>query len=58
MRPCRRPSSRREDGGNTAVRHQREGGTSYFDEVNLIVKGWHSVTTALDGSTEEAQFAD
>jgi isocitrate lyase len=44
--------------GYTAVRHQREVGAGYFDAVNLIVNGGHSVTTALKGSTEEAQFAD
>lgn len=44
--------------GYTAVRHQREVGAGYFDEVNLIVNGGRSATTALRGSTEEAQFAD
>ena len=44
--------------GYTAVRHQREVGAGYFDEVNLIVNGGRSDTTALHGSTEEAQFAD
>ena len=43
--------------GYTAVRHQREVGAGYFDQVNLIVHGGHSDTTALDGSTEQAQFA-
>jgi isocitrate lyase len=43
--------------GYTATRHQREVGTGYFDEVAKIVGGGQSSTTALNGSTEEAQFA-
>jgi len=42
--------------GYTATRHQREVGAGYFDEVNRIVSGGSSSTTALTGSTEEAQF--
>jgi isocitrate lyase len=42
--------------GYTATRHQREVGTGYFDEVAKIVGGGQSSTTALTGSTEEAQF--
>jgi isocitrate lyase len=42
--------------GYTATRHQREVGTGYFDEVAQIVSGGKSSTTALKGSTEEAQF--
>ena len=42
--------------GYTATRHQREVGTGYFDEVAKIVGGGSSSTTALTGSTEEAQF--
>ena len=42
--------------GYTATRHQREVGTGYFDEVAKIVSGGESSTTALSGSTEEAQF--
>lgn len=42
--------------GYTATRHQREVGTGYFDQVSLIVSGGTSSTTALKGSTEEAQF--
>lgn len=42
--------------GYTATRHQREVGTGYFDEVSQIVSGGTSSTTALKGSTEEAQF--
>jgi len=42
--------------GYTAVRHQREVGTGYFDAVAVAVKGGAASTTALHGSTEEAQF--
>lgn len=42
--------------GYTATRHQREVGTGYFDQVSMIVSGGTSSTTALKGSTEEAQF--
>jgi isocitrate lyase len=42
--------------GYTATRHQREVGTGYFDEVAKICGGGKSSTTALTGSTEEAQF--
>jgi isocitrate lyase len=44
--------------GFTAVKHQREVGTSYFDEITQIVTGGTSSTTALRGSTEEEQFVD
>ncbi|MDP9025187.1 MAG: hypothetical protein M3N13_07430, partial [Candidatus Eremiobacteraeota bacterium] len=42
--------------GYTATRHQREVGTGYFDEVAKACSGGQSSTTALTGSTEEAQF--
>lgn len=42
--------------GYTAVKHQREVGTGYFDEVAQVISGGTSSTTALSGSTEEAQF--
>jgi isocitrate lyase len=42
--------------GYTATRHQREVGTGYFDQVSMIISGGTSSTTALKGSTEEAQF--
>jgi isocitrate lyase len=45
-----------EPDGYTATRHQREVGTGYFDEVAKAVGGGASSTTALTGSTEEAQF--
>ena len=44
--------------GFTAVKHQREVGASYFDEVTQVVAGGRSSTTALQGSTEDAQFFD
>ena len=43
--------------GYTATRHQREVGTCYFDAVSLTISGGLSSTTAMSGSTEEAQFA-
>lgn len=46
-----------EPNGYTAVKHQREVGTGYFDEVAQVISGGTSSTTALSGSTEEAQFA-
>ncbi|PFR48611.1 isocitrate lyase [Bacillus cereus] len=42
--------------GYSATRHQREVGTGYFDEVAQVITGGTSSTTALKGSTEEAQF--
>ena len=44
--------------GFTAVRHQREVGTGYFDSVTQAIQGAGSSTVALRGSTEEAQFDD
>jgi len=44
--------------GFTAVKHQREVGTSYFDEVTQVVTGGSASTTALHGSTEDEQFFD
>ena len=45
-----------ESAGYTATKHQREVGTGYFDEVAQVISGGQSSTTALTGSTEEAQF--
>jgi isocitrate lyase len=47
----------REAHGYTATRHQREVGTGYFDEVAQVIAAGESTTTALQGSTEVAQFA-
>jgi isocitrate lyase len=44
------------DQGFTAVKHQREVGTGYFDAVTQAIQGAQSSTVALKGSTEEAQF--
>lgn len=41
--------------GFTAIRHQREVGTGYFDAVTQTIEREAS-TTALRGSTEDAQF--
>jgi isocitrate lyase len=45
-----------EEHGYTATKHQREVGAGYFDEVAQVVAGGAASTTALTGSTEEAQF--
>jgi isocitrate lyase len=42
--------------GYTATRHQREAGTSYFDQVLTAVTGGQASTAALAGSTEAEQF--
>src|SRR6187549_42452 len=42
--------------GFTAVKHQREVGTGYFDEVTQVIQAGKSSTTALHGSTEDEQF--
>jgi isocitrate lyase len=46
----------RANDGYTAVRHQAFVGTGYFDEVAQAIAAGESSTTALKGSTEEAQF--
>ncbi|HMQ53981.1 MAG TPA: isocitrate lyase/phosphoenolpyruvate mutase family protein, partial [Anaerolineae bacterium] len=45
-----------ESKGYTAAKHQREVGAGYFDLVTTVVTGGEASTTALTGSTEEAQF--
>jgi isocitrate lyase len=47
-----------EEFGYTATRHQREVGAGYFDEIAQVVAEGKSSTTALHGSTEEAQFKE
>ena len=42
--------------GYTFVSHQAEVGAGYFDDVTTTIQGGISSVTALDGSTEEAQF--
>ncbi|OQO92168.1 isocitrate lyase [Saccharomonospora piscinae] len=44
-----------EERGYTATKHQREVGTGWFDQVSTALNP-ESSTTALTGSTEEAQF--
>jgi isocitrate lyase len=44
--------------GFTAVKHQREVGTGYFDDITQVVTGGKASTTALHGSTEDEQFFD
>ena len=44
--------------GFTAVKHQREVGTGFFDAVTQAIQGSQSSTVALKGSTEEEQFTD
>lgn len=39
--------------GYTAVKHQAEVGTGYFDEVAQVISGGESSTTAMQGSTEK-----
>ena len=46
-----------QDNGYTAVRHQRESGTPYFDQVLYTVTGGGASTAAMAGSTETHQFA-
>ncbi len=47
----------READGYTATKHQREVGAGYFDQVLMTVTGGEASTSALTGSTEQAQFA-
>jgi isocitrate lyase len=44
--------------GYTAIKHQREVGTGYFDAVATAISSGRSSTTAMAGSTETAQFYD
>jgi isocitrate lyase len=45
-----------EDRGYTAVRHQREVGTGYFDAVAAVISAGTASTLAMRESTEVAQF--
>ncbi len=51
-----REFAREADSGYRATKHQRFVGTGYFDEVAQAIACGSSSTTALNGSTEEAQF--
>jgi isocitrate lyase len=48
--------AREKDSGYQAVKHQRYVGAGYFDDVAQVIAGGELSTTALKGSTEEAQF--
>jgi isocitrate lyase len=50
--------SREHEYGYEGVKHQRFVGTGYFDAVQQVIASGASSTTALDGSTEAAQFND
>jgi len=43
--------------GYTFASHQAEVGAGYFDDVTNVIQGGQSSVTAMDGSTEESQFA-
>jgi isocitrate lyase len=47
----------RQQDGYSAVRHQREVGTGYFDKVLTTICGGAASTAALTGSTEAEQFS-
>ena len=38
------------------MRHQREVGAGYFDDITRTIMGEQTSVTALTGSTEEEQF--
>ncbi|NBQ00287.1 MAG: isocitrate lyase, partial [Proteobacteria bacterium] len=44
-----------EKDGYTAVKHQREVGTTYFDTIAQIISSGKTSTTAMSGSTESEQ---
>ena len=50
--------SREHEYGYEGVKHQRFVGTGYFDAVQQVIASGASSTTALDDSTEAAQFND
>jgi isocitrate lyase len=45
-----------EQHGYTAVRHQKEVGTGYFDLLNEVISGAGAATSAMTESTEARQF--
>ena len=47
-----------ESGGYTTVKHQAFVGTEYFDEIATVISNGTSSTTAMDESTEIAQFSE
>jgi isocitrate lyase len=42
--------------GYTAIKHQREVGTGYFDDVSSVISGGTASTAAMADSTETEQF--
>jgi isocitrate lyase len=46
-----------EAAGYRAASHQRFVGTGYFDEIQRVISSGTAATTALEGSTEQDQFA-
>ena len=50
--------SRESSHGYEAVKHQRFVGTGYFDALTQVIASGLASTTALEGSTEQEQFAE
>jgi len=50
--------SREYEYGYEAVKHQQFVGTGYFDAVQQVIASGTASTTALEGSTETAQFSE
>jgi isocitrate/methylisocitrate lyase len=50
--------SREGEYGYQAVKHQHFVGTGYFDALSQVIAGGMSSTVALEGSTEQQQFAE
>jgi isocitrate lyase len=50
--------SREHEYGYEGVKHQHFVGTGYFDAVQQVISAGRSSTTALEGSTEAAQFRE
>src|SRR5258708_13362181 len=50
--------SREAEYGYQGVKHQRFVGTGYFDALTQVIAGGVASTTALNGSTEQEQFAE
>jgi isocitrate lyase len=50
--------AREREYGYEGVKHQRFVGTGYFDAVQQVITSGMASTTALEGSTEAAQFTD
>ena len=48
---------RAEEEGYAAVKHQSFVGAGYFDDITQVLSGGLTTTLAMEGSTEEEQFA-